>query len=189
VKNVVQVALLRGINVGGNNKLPMKELAAMFRDAGAVFVDTYIQSGNVVYEAPPARARALPSCIARELEALLGKHIPVVFRTPAEMNGVAKSNPYLASGADPTRLHVAFLADEPTAPRIARLDPRKFAPDSFTVRGRELYLHFPAGVAKTKLTNVGLDRELATTSTIRNWRTVLALCERARAREKLSSSA
>lgn len=189
MENVVQIALLRGVNVGGNNKLPMKELAAMFHAAGCPWVETYFQSGNVVFEVPAARARTLHSRIEHDLEALLGKPIPVVIRTESEMSAIAKKNPYLASCADTTRLHVAFLAGVPAAAGIAKLDPRRFAPDAFTLRGRELYLHFPGGVGKSKLTNAVLDRELATTSTIRNWRTVLTLCERARDRAKLNSPA
>ena len=174
------VALLRGINVGGKNSLPMKELAAMFGDAGCEQVATYIQSGNVVFEASVAVAKKVPEVIERAIATRHGLRVPVVMRTAAELLTATRTNPFLADGAAPDTLHLAFLAEVPSAAKVASLDPARSAPDAFVVRGRDVFLYLPAGVAKTKLSNAWFDAKLGTTSTLRNWRTVLKLVDMTR---------
>jgi uncharacterized protein (DUF1697 family) len=171
------VALLRGINVGGKNTLPMRHLAAMFVEAGCSDVRTYIQSGNVVFAATPGVVKRLADAISRRIAKNFGYRVPVVLRTADELHQVLSGNPFLKSGADGRSLHVAFLADLPDPRRIAALDPKRSPGDSFKLRGREIYLCLPNGVAGTKLSNAYFDSTLATTSTLRNWRTVLKLVE------------
>lgn len=171
------LALLRGINVGGKNKLSMSALSEMFAEAGCAEVRTYIQSGNVVFTATPALAQRLPDLISKRIADRFGLRVPVVLRSADELRQVAAGNPFLQSGADAESLHVAFLTDRPDDRRIAVLDPKRSPGDSFEVRGGEIYLHLPNGVAGTKLTNAYFDSKLATTSTVRNWRTVLKLVE------------
>jgi uncharacterized protein (DUF1697 family) len=171
------VALLRGINVGGKNKLPMKQLVALFETAGCSDVRSYIQSGNVVFTADAALARRIASHIAAAIHDRHGLTVPVVMRSAEELQAVASGNPFLGAGVDPKQLHVGFLAEEPSRSAIAALDPDRSPPDRFELRGRELYLHCPNGMARTKLTNAYFDAKLATTSTMRNWRTVLKVRE------------
>jgi uncharacterized protein (DUF1697 family) len=171
------VALLRGINVGGKNKLPMKDLVAMFCAAGCEDVEAYIQSGNVLFKARPPVAAKVPAAIASTIGARFGYRIPVVVRTAGEVEDVARSNPFLAAGQSPDTLHVAFLADKPRAGGVATLDAGRSPPDEFIVRGREIYLHLPNGVARSKLTSAYFDSILGTTSTMRNWKTVQRLLE------------
>lgn len=171
------IALLRGINVGGRNKLPMKDLAAIFTDLGCTDVRTYIQSGNVVYVAEPELAAVISERVAAAIHDRLELTVPVVTRTAAELEAVARANPFVAEGADPKTLAVAFLAHTPDAGRVAALDPERSPPDRFAVHGREIYLHLPNGAARSKLTNAYLDSRLATISTARNWRTVNKLVE------------
>ncbi len=172
-------ALLRGINVGGKNRLAMADLVELFAAAGCADVRTYVQSGNVVFRASAAVAKRVPAAIERAIEAELGLRVPVLLRGARELARVATANPFLTAGADTAALHVAFLADAP-GKRGAALDPARSPGDSFELRGRELYLHLPNGVGRTKLTNAYLDAKLATTSTLRNWRTVLQLVEMTR---------
>ena len=169
------VALLRGINVGGKNKLPMKDLVRLFEDAGCRGVRTYIQSGNVVFEASSALAKGIAARISQDIAARFGLQVPVVMRSATELASVVEANPYLREGADPRTLHVAFLATEPSLASAASLDPKRSAPDEFVLRGRDLYLRCPNGMARTKLTNAYFDSKLSTTSTMRNWNTVLEL--------------
>lgn len=169
------VALLRGINVGGKNRLPMTELAAIFERLGAAHVRTYIQSGNVLFEASARTAAGLPSAVAAAIEERYGYRVPVVLRSASELARALEANPFLQRGVAPEALHVAFLAAEPTTGQLAALDPARSAPDAFEVHGREIYLHLPNGGARSKLTNDYFDRTLGTVSTIRNWRTVDAL--------------
>ncbi len=171
------VALLRGINVGGKNGLPMKELAAMFVAAGCSEVTTYIQSGNVVFGAPARVAERLPDEIGRAIAERFGFQAPIVTRTDAEIRRIAEGNPFLADGADPDKLHVVFLADEPSDRAVHSLDARRSPPDRFVVNGSEIYLHCPDGFGRSKLTNGYFDSKLRTVSTVRNWRTVLKLLE------------
>lgn len=173
----IHIALLRGINVGGKHKLPMRDLAALFEQAGCQDVRTYIQSGNVLFRAHRALAAKIPQLIAAAIALQAGMQIPVVTRTADELRAIIRRNPFLETHADLERLHVAFLADPPALLRLAQLDPHRSPPDTFQVHGREIYLHLPNGVARSKLTNAYFDSTLATVSTIRNWRTVLALLE------------
>ena len=171
-------ALLRGVNVGGKNKLPMKDLGAMFVAAGAKDVSTFIQSGNVVFRAPRAKAAA----IARAVEGVIGERFgfasPNVVRTGPELAALAASNPFLARGEPEKALHVGFLADEPDPKAKATLDPMRSPGDAFEVAGRDVFLFLPNGVARTKLTNAWFDSKLRTVTTVRNWATVLELARR-----------
>lgn len=169
------MALLRGINVGGKNRLPMKDLVALFEDAGAEDVQTYIQSGNVVYRASASLAKRIPAVIGEALAEEAGLEIPVVTRTARELKAVAEGNPFLRQGVDLGVLHVGFLSGKPTAARVKSLEPDRSPPDAFEVRGREIYMRCPNGMARTKLTTAYFDSRLRLVTTVRNWRTVLKL--------------
>ena len=170
------VALLRGVNVGGRNKLPMADLRDIFAEAGCAAVQTYIQSGNVVYEAAQDMAERVPEIVTLAIRKRFDIETAVIVRSREELRQVADSNPFDTSG-DPRLLHVAFLQDTPGAESVTRLDPDRSPPDAFAVRGRNVYLHYPNGVARSKLTNEYLAAQLQTVSTTRNWRTVLTLLE------------
>jgi uncharacterized protein (DUF1697 family) len=171
------LALLRAINVGGNNKLPMKDLADMFASAGCADVRTFIQSGNVLFNAEPSVAEQVPGLVAAKISTIYGYRTPVVLRTAEQMRGVVASNPYLAQGAPEDSLHVMFLADRPSQTHVDSLDPKRSPTATYVVLGREIYLHLPRGVAEAKLTNAYFDSKLATVSTMRNWRTTTKLLE------------
>ena len=175
------VALLRGINVGGRNKLPMADLRGIFAEAGCAAVQTYIQSGNVVFSASKDLADRVPDIVAEAIHQRFGFETAIVVRSREELREIAASNPFDTSG-DPRLLHVAFLQDTPDAEAVALLDPVRSPPDAFAVRGRNVYLHYPNGVARSKLTNEYLASQLQTASTMRNWRTVLTLLEMAESR-------
>ena len=177
VMPVTYIALLRGINVGGKNKLPMKDLAALFAEAGCANVQTYIQSGNVVFQAPPETADTLPDQISASIAARFGLRVPVVLRTSEQLAEAFHNNPFLTQNLPEETLHVMFLADLPSPEQVAGLDANRSAPDAFVVQGRDIYLHLPNGVADTKLTNAYFDTKLATVSTSRNWKTVTKLLE------------
>jgi uncharacterized protein (DUF1697 family) len=173
--SATHVALLRGVNVGGKNKLPMKELARMFVDAGCDGVQTYIQSGNVLFRATSPIVENLPVVIAGQIENRFGYRTSIVLRTTEEMRAVVSSNPFIAAGAEEDLLHVLFLASEPDSGRVNNLDSQRCPPDSFAVYGRDVYLYLPNGAGRTKLTNSYFDTKLDTISTGRNWRTVIKL--------------
>jgi uncharacterized protein (DUF1697 family) len=171
------VALLRGINVGGKNMLPMKELVEIFVTAGCADVKTYIQSGNVVFRAEEKVAKLLSDVTARLVEERFGLKVPVVLRTAAELESVIRENPFLKAGVMAEMLHVSFLAEWPSSELVRALDARRSSPDVFEVVGRDIYMKLVNGVSGTKLTNAYFDSKLKAMSTMRNWRTVLKLAE------------
>ena len=175
------MALLRGINVGGKNLLPMKDLARLFADAGCADVRTCIQSGNVLFRTGQAKAEKLPGLISQGIADRFGYRTPVVLRSVEEIGQTLRNNPFLHAGAPENWLHVLFLANQPDALRVAALSPDRSPTDAFVVRGREIYLQCPNGAGNTRLTNAWFDSKLATVSTGRNWRTVTRLFELARA--------
>jgi uncharacterized protein (DUF1697 family) len=171
------VAFLRAINVGGRNSLPMKTLKVMFEALGCRNVRTYIQSGNVVFEATDAVARKVPKAIQAAIQKHAGFTVPVVTRSAAELAKAAQAHAFAKKTKAAKALHFAFLADVPAAERVALLDPKRSPPDEFKVIGRDIHLYLPNGVAPSKLTNVYLDSKLETVSTLRNWATVQKLLE------------
>ena len=171
------VALLRGINVGGKNMLPMKQLAMIFEAAGCSDVETYIQSGNVVFKAEARIMRGLAAALFSQIEEQFGCKVPVVLRSVTELRAAVDNNPFLIAGSPAELLHVCFLADLPAAGLVAGLDAQRSPGDRFSVVGREIYMELPNGVGRTKLTNAYFDSKLKTVSTLRNWRTVLKLME------------
>ena len=173
---MTHVALLRGINVGGNNILPMKDLVKMFCDAGCANVRSYIQSGNVIFETASG-AQKIAGAITANIEKRLGFPAPIILRTFDQLRKVIRDNPFLAAGTDQKFLYVYFLANPVNARAIATLDPARSAPDAFQVLGQEIYLHLPNGMGRSKLTNAYFDSKLSTTCTARNWATVLKLSE------------
>ena len=173
----VNVALLRGINVGGKNRLPMKDLAAMFVDLGCDDVRTYIQSGNVLFRMSPTLGEDISSLISSSILSRFGYRVPVATRTAQDLQEIVQANPFLEAGAETDKLHIAFLADLPDSAHVESLDPNRSPVDEFAVLGREIYLYCPNGLARSKLTNNYFDSRLSTTSTMRNWKTVLKLLE------------
>jgi uncharacterized protein (DUF1697 family) len=167
----MHVALLRGVNVGGNRKLPMKDLATLFEQAGCTSVRTFIQSGNVVFAARAALAKKVPALLADAIEARFGFRVPIALRTGEELASLIQANPFLPA-ADPKTLHVGFLVDTPARALVDKLDPRYAPPDEFRVIGRDIYLCYPQGLGKSKLTNAYFDSRLGIISTVRNWNTV-----------------
>ena len=171
----MNVALLRGINVGGKNTLPMAELVALFEAAGARDVSTYIQSGNVIYRGPAT----VRSRVERALEQRFGHPIPIVVRSGEALASALAACPFVGE-ADPKHLYLGFLDRAPSAAEIARLDPARSPPDRFLVLGDAIHLCFPNGSARSKLTNAYFDAALGVISTLRNLNTVGKLVELAR---------
>ncbi len=163
-------ALLRAVNVG-KRKVPMAELREVAEGLGLARVRTYIQSGNLLFDAEPGPDLALR--LAAAIEARFGFAVPVVLRTAAELRVTIDRVPF----ADLEHVHVAFLDRAPSAAEVASLEPDRSPGDAWEVVGADLYLHLPNGVGRSKITNEWLDRRLRATSTSRNWRTVLALGE------------
>ncbi len=169
------VALLRGVNVGGNNRVPMAELRTVAAACGFGDVATYIQSGNIVFTSRLGAKRA-----ARDLhEAILasmGVDTRVVMRTADHMQSMLQQNPFLARGVDPKLLHTVFLYEEST-PKLEAVEPEVYAPDEIVTVGNEAYVYAPDGLGRSKLANDTMMRKLGVLGTTRNWRTCTTLAE------------
>ena len=164
-------ALLRGINVGGRNKVPMAELRALLTGLGYAELATHLQSGNAVFKSNTPAA-ALEREIAAAVAAKFDVSCTVMVRTGAELEAAVTGNPLGGEPENPSRYFVAFLAAPPAAQALKALDGVSFEPDALWVRGREAYLWCPAGAAETKLTNAALEKRLGVAATARNWNTV-----------------
>ena len=171
------VGLLRGINVGGARKLPMAELVPLLEALGLEDVVTYIQSGNVVFRAPHGGRAKLSTSIEQAIEAATGLDVAVLLRTRSDLARIAGANPFLDDGADVSKLHVVFLDGRPAKAAAARLDPDRSPPDELSLSGTEVYLRYPNGSGRSKLTLDYLERTLGVRGTARNWKTVTKLLE------------
>lgn len=171
------IALLRGINVGGHNKVPMAELRALCTDIGWREVQTYIQSGNIVYAADGE-----PEDHARELESAVGRHfgleIAVIVRTASHWARYTAENPYPdASLAEPNRVMLALCPRSPNAGAVDLLLDRAADGERIARVGDALWIHYAGGAGRSKLSPAVLDRAAGSPVTARNWRTVLKLAE------------
>ena len=151
----------------------------MFTAAGCTNVRTYIQSGNVVFDAPAKVASKIAAVIAAEISKTFGFDTTLVMRTAAELAEAASKHPFHKPGIEDTKLAVLFLADEPHPDHVSALDPNRSPCDVYVVRGRDIFSYYPNGAGNSKLTNAYFDSRLKTVSTGRNWRTVQTLHEMA----------
>ena len=161
--------MLRAVNVGGR-KLAMSDLRRLTETAGGRDVETYLQSGNVVFRGSARVVRALEQAIGAEL----GLEVPVLLRSADDLAALVAAKPYDAEGA---QVSVTFLAAAPANDAVAAIDPAAYGADRFVVNGREVYLHTPNGYGRSKLTNAFWERKLGVAATTRNWNTVLALAQ------------
>jgi uncharacterized protein (DUF1697 family) len=176
-----QIALLRAINVA-NRQVPMAQLRDLMADLGYSDVKTYVQSGNVVFTGPDDEPQAVERRLASALADAFGFEIPVMVRTRDELAAVVDANPLRDVASEPARHHVLFLASEADPERLGEIDLEAFAPETFALRGRELYLWTPGGIGRSPLAKELSDKRLGVAATARNWRTVeklLALADEA----------
>jgi uncharacterized protein (DUF1697 family) len=168
------VALLRGINVGGKNKLAMADLRACVTGLGWTDVATYVQSGNVVFDTAASGETDPGSTLRGAIKATYGLDIAVVTRSAAEWRAIVDANPFGDPAADDgTKVHVAFTAD-PIGDLGCAIDVAAFAPEQMQVAEREVYLWLPGGIGRSPLATA-LTRAGGPPSTVRNWNTVTAI--------------
>jgi uncharacterized protein (DUF1697 family) len=171
------VALLRGINLGSHNKVPMADLKAICIGLGWTEVETYIQSGNVVFQAAGSAA-ALERALEGALESELGVKTPVLVRSKSEWTRIVGSNPFAAEGEREANRLLCGLSKKPLAGGAAQaLAERAVAGEQVREDGGVLWFHYPEGVARSKLTPALIDRAAGSPVTARNWRTMVKLGE------------
>ncbi len=170
------IALLRAINVGGANSLPMSDFVRLLRGMGLKNVRTYIQSGNAVFRATGTDAARLSEEIKARIKRSHGFSTDVIVLTLAELGSAVASNPYPEADSDPKALHLTFLASAPSTPDLATLESIRKDSERFTLKGRVFYFYAPEGVGRSKLF-ARLERPLGVVGTARNWRTVCKILE------------
>jgi uncharacterized protein (DUF1697 family) len=171
------VALLRAINVGGRNRVPMADLRELVEGLGCERVATHLQSGNLLFDGAGTAPEEIADGIERGIEARLGLNIRVLVRTRDELAAIVAANPLSELAEDPARHLVTFLSEAPDAQRVDAIDPAFCSPDVFVAHGREIHAWYPDGVRNTKLTNAFWEKRLGVTGTARNWNTVTRLLE------------
>lgn len=169
------VALLRGINVGGHNKIPMLELRGLCADFGWQNVESYVQSGNLIFHADASREE-----VEAELESgvrsRFGLSVPVIARTAEEWSAFASSNPFAKASKEDSKLVMLALSKAPLLPKAAEELRERAAVGERIEQVRDaLWIHYTAGVARSKLSPGLLDRAAGSPVTTRNWNTVLKL--------------
>ena len=167
------VALLRAVNLGRNNKVPMAELKKLLDGAGYGDVRTYIASGNVLLDGP-SRAATVAAEIERIVATAFGVRTTVILRKPRDLARIVAAHPF---GDDVSETHVAFLAARPAGSAAARLEAAGPGADQAALVGTELYLRLPRGVHGARLSNARIESLLGVPATLRNWRTVVALAD------------
>lgn len=172
------IALLRAVNVGGR-KLPMAELRAMCGELGWEEVETYIQSGNLVFSAP-GKAGEIERTLEEAIKERFGMDVPVMVRTASQWAGYIAANPFPRVAEDePNRLQLLVSKQAPNSDAAEKLMERAQAGEAVKAAGGALWFHFPAGVGTSKLVPALIDKAAGSPSTSRNWRTVLKLQEMA----------
>ena len=172
-------ALLRGINVGGNKKLPMAELRTLMTGLGYDSVQTYLQSGQAVFSTARGDAESLAAVLAGAIEERFGFSVDVLVRDHAYLKAVEADCPFPAAELAARQLHVTYLSAPVTAERYADIDPAAHLPEEFRLGDRALYLYAPDGLGRSKLAEA-LSRpriHKGLTATTRNWNTVVKLVE------------
>ncbi|OLD14089.1 MAG: hypothetical protein AUI50_00290 [Crenarchaeota archaeon 13_1_40CM_2_52_14] len=168
--------MLRGINVAGKKIVRMEDLRASFEALGFGRVRTYIQSGNVIFEASKVASDNLSETIAKKISKDFGFSIPVVLRTSDELKKIIRDNPFLnEKHMDHSKFHVTFLSALPARDAEEKIDALNAHPDQFGVSGREIYLYCPNGYGRSKVSNLALEKALSVGATTRNWNTLNTL--------------
>jgi uncharacterized protein (DUF1697 family) len=170
------ISILRGINVGGNRKIPMADLKSLFGKIGFANVQTYIQSGNVIFDSEETDIRSQEVKIQKIITETFGFDVPVIVRTSGEWAESIANNPFWKEkDADIDRLHLTFLKDLPDPEKLERINTFAFPPDKFEIIGKDVFVFCSAGYSDSKLTNQFFESKLGIRATTRNWKTVIKL--------------
>jgi len=176
-KLTTYISVLRGINVGGQKKILMSDLKTLYEELGFINVQTYIQSGNVIFQAGE-KTSELSSIIEKLIQEKFSFDVTVIVRTVGELQKTLTVNPYLGKKeVDVDKLHVTLLADVPGSAYLSAIGRYDYTPDKFTLIGKDVFLYCPNGYGISKLSNNFFENKLKVKATTRNWRTISKLVE------------
>ncbi|MGH9431631.1 MAG: DUF1697 domain-containing protein [Terriglobia bacterium] len=174
----VIISMLRGVNVGGHNKIKMDALRALYESLELRDPHTYVQSGNVIFRTEERDLVLLTQRIENGIERRFGFRPNVIARTASELRDVMARNPFVERrGIVPSKLLVTFLASDPGPEARDKVLAIKTSPEELRIDGREFYIYFPNGIARAKLPWAAIEKTLKTPGTGRNWNSVTKLLE------------
>lgn len=171
-----KIAILRGINVGGKRKIRMRDLKSLCENLGWKDVETYIQSGNLIFSSDDQNSE-LEETLELEIQKFYGFDVPVIVRNSKELQTSIANNPFIDTGGEINQLHLTFLKDRPIDEKVEQIWIHSYAPDKFKIVGKDVFIFCAGKYHKSKLTNNFFERKLNTGATTRNWKTVLKLAE------------
>ncbi len=173
------IAILRGINVGGRRKILMADLKSYFRNLGFQEVQTYIQSGNVLFSSnQDLKAEAIENLLEAEILKSFGFEVPVIVRTSDQLKKAINNNPfYKSTDVDIERLHLTLLKQDPSQENLDKLKDFKQENDDFKIENRNVFVYCSGKYSDSKFSNKFFESKLKVTATTRNWKTILKLAE------------
>lgn len=173
--------MLRGINVGGNKKIKMDALRQMYTELGFSYVQSFIQSGNVVFSCAEKDIKTLEKSISDGILNTFGFEVPTLVLNAVELANTLTINPFISDKTkDASYIHLTFLSVQPNDILVEKLSPLDFTPDEFQCIGKTVYLYCPNGYGNTKLNNTFFEKKLKIVATTRNLRTCNELLNRTR---------
>lgn len=167
------IAMLRGINVSGQKKIKMADLKDHMQDIGFKNVQTYIQSGNIVFEYEKALPEELKNMIEEMLYNKYHFKVSVIIKSPGELDGVIKNNPF----SDTDRTYITFLSEKPHPENVEKIKAIDHKPEEFILDGNIIYFYSPKGYGRAIMNNNFFENKLKVDATTRNWKTVNKLIE------------
>lgn len=174
------IALLRGINVSGQKKIKMAELREHLAELSYQHIQTYIQSGNILFEREETSTATIEEEIQEKIEEKYGFDVPTMVKTKEDFEHVVSHHPFIRQrNEDPKYVHVTFLAEEPDPEHVTVLRAGEYASEEYELDGNYFYLFAPDGYGRAKLNNNFIERKLKVRATTRNWKTVNKLLEMA----------
>jgi uncharacterized protein (DUF1697 family) len=180
-KMATLISLLRGINVGPNKTVPMKDLVSLYESFGLKNVRTYLRSGNVLFDDPGSEPGKLSGWLEEQISRRAGFPVKVIMRDDNDLREIIRNNPFMENiPHDVTKLHVTFLSAVPPVAAVNEVNGINDPVDRVTVLGREAYLFCPEGYGRTRFSNTFLEKKLGVVATTRNWKTVITLAEMAK---------
>jgi len=171
------LCILRGINVSGHKIIKMDELKNLFQKLGFNAVQTYIQSGNVIFQSELKNQQELELLIAKRVNEVFGFDVPILVKTFKELQHVFENNPFLKNGVtDISKLHVTFLSEIPNSTLVKQFNEVDLGSDEFTIDNSSIYIHCPVnGYGNSKISNQFIENKLKLNATTRNWKTITQL--------------
>ena len=171
------ISMLRGINVSGQKKIRMADLRKLYESLGLINVQSYLQSGNVVFDSEEKNAEKLRDTIEAQIESTFGFSVPVLIRIGDDFRRVIENHPFAREEA--IRVLVTFLYERPDESKLEDLSHHEDKIDQFVIGEQEIFLFCPGGYGRTKLSNNFFEKKLGVIATTRNWKSVNALYEMA----------